>query len=169
MITIPESLTNPGNLYLQPHVRYILSCLEKDQVFLIVPQSNIRALNPRDLPRETILDDGTAMPEEGHKRKGRPARREKSKKARIALDELDEWLSETVEPHQGSSDAIMQYKNLKEAMLDAKTQLPLNSLEDATSAVVGRLEEAQTRVENQSVAMLKRVVAGNSKGIFGLM
>ncbi|KAF9566161.1 hypothetical protein CPC08DRAFT_815047 [Agrocybe pediades] len=173
LLAIPESLTNPGFLVLQPHVQYILSCLQKDRIFFIVPKSDLGALNPRDLPREIIVDDDTAMSEDGQKRKGRPARREKAKKARLALDSLDEWATEVDddEASQRRNEVVHQYKELKAAMLGGNGGLLSESVEEATRSVLGRLEEAQaqTNVEDGSVDMLKRVVAGNSKGIFGLM
>jgi hypothetical protein len=74
--------------------------LLKDNVFFITPRSDLGPLNPRDIPREIFVDEKTILPLDPNapKKKGRPNKRDKAKKARLALDNLDRWLEETPGP-----------------------------------------------------------------------
>jgi hypothetical protein len=89
-------------------VIYILKILLDAQVFYILPSSQRYALNPRALPREVFVqdcDDSVPLAGSGHfaipeigipkKRKGRPSKREKTKKAKDALATLKNWLDKT--------------------------------------------------------------------------
>ncbi|PPQ67118.1 hypothetical protein CVT25_005719 [Psilocybe cyanescens] len=173
-ITMPDSLTNAHTLPLQPYARYVLSCLQRDLVFHIFPKSDLGAANPRELPREIFTEDGMAFLEQGsQKRKGRPARREKGKKARAALDNLEKW---TAEDEQGSSEidkALSEYTNSKATMLGADgTRLPKGSVEKVGEIVVARLKETQeseVQDDGDMIPRLEEILEGQPAGIFGLV
>lgn len=151
-----DSLTSATFAPLQPHVRYILSRLRTDLVFLILPKTELGAMNPRELPRELYAEDGIVFSEmEGaQKRKGRPARREKGKKARLALEGLDDWISSqhrTDEDPTEMATALDRYDEAKHEMLDA---VGAESVEEAGREVLGHLEEARELVgATQSVGL----------------
>ncbi|KAG6832270.1 hypothetical protein H0H92_003503 [Tricholoma furcatifolium] len=91
---LPNSMNADHLQSLQRYVSYILSALLKDAVFTIIPSSDAGPLNPRDLPREIFVEEGAFVSVDlnAPKKKGRPTRREKSKKAKLGLDNLDKWL-----------------------------------------------------------------------------
>ncbi|KAG6862447.1 hypothetical protein C0995_011887 [Termitomyces sp. Mi166 len=97
---LPTSLNVDHLQPLQPHVSYILSVLLEGTVFFITPESGSRSLNPRNLPREIFVEDGTVPPLDVNapKKKGRPTKRDKFKKAKLGLDSLDQWLYDTPPP-----------------------------------------------------------------------
>jgi len=134
--TMADSLTTPQLLPLQPHVRYVLSRLQKDRVFLILPKSDLGPMNPRELPRELYADDGIVFSDPTQKRKGRPAKRDKGKKARLALEELDDWLSSPGSSKQ-TNDELGEYRAAKTSLMQASVP----SLGDVGQAVLGRLRE----------------------------
>src|SRR6266508_4866316 len=98
-----ENLTSQQVISFRPQVQYVLSRLQKDGVFLILPKSDLGPMNPRDLPREIYADDGIVFNDPNQKKKGRPAKRERGKKARLALDELNQLVSNS-EGSAGSTD-----------------------------------------------------------------
>lgn len=68
----------------------------KARVFYILPESDLCPSNPRELPRELFVQD-PVLPESQSdapqpKKKGRPSKRDKLKKAKDALGNLDKWL-----------------------------------------------------------------------------
>lgn len=111
LVALPSALATTHLSPLQPHATYILSTLIKSQAFYIVPGSDFHALNPRELPREIFVrdDDEPSAPTWGSstsnlmdqpKKKGRPTKREKMKRAKDALGNLDKWLEKNTYIHQ---------------------------------------------------------------------
>ena len=95
--TLSDSLESEPLLPLKLPVCYILSVLLKNQIFFIVPHSDLNPLNPRTLPREIFIDGHHLLPVavNAPKKKGRPPKRDKAKKAKTALEALDSWLDRT--------------------------------------------------------------------------
>lgn len=141
---MPDTLTKDPTLALQPYARYVLSCLLRDQVFFILPKSDLYAGNPRELPREILTEDDIVAPE---KRKGRPTRREKGKKARVAMEELDKWLG------------------TEEAQASADVQKAVAAYEEAKAAALGE-GETVAMIDSQG-EIIRRLAAsyGNSAGL----
>jgi hypothetical protein len=104
---------------LQPHTIHVLSTLVKSHAFYILPASMFHPFNPRELPREIFIQDGyelsipvdeqlasqgsesAMVPEVPAKKKGRPTKRDKKKKAIVALHQVDKWLEKntvTIQP-----------------------------------------------------------------------
>ncbi|KAF8203180.1 beta-glucan synthesis-associated protein-domain-containing protein [Pholiota molesta] len=167
---LADSLTSPNFAPLQPHVRYILSRFQKDLVFLILPKSELGPMNPRELPREIYADDGMVF-SEAQKRKGRPARREKGKKARIALEDLDDWISEQQPSNEESLEmdaAREKYEAMKKSMLDG---IDAEDVEGAGQEVLQRLKEARALVDegdgSVGVSRLEREVSGPAADVSG--
>jgi hypothetical protein len=126
-------------------------------------------MNPRELPREIYADDGMVF-SEAQKRKGRPARREKGKKARIALEDLDDWISEQQPSNEESLEmdaAREKYEAMKKSMLDG---IDAEDVEGAGQDVLQRLKEARALVDggdgSVGVSRLEREVSG--PGIFSV-
>jgi hypothetical protein len=115
LATLPATLTSEHLMPLQRQAAYLLSALIKGQVFHILPTSDLYPLNPREVPREIFIRDGsdsassssTAMAEVPKKR-GRPSKRDKIKKAKDALKSLDMWLNQKTYtyPTQDKSDYL---------------------------------------------------------------
>lgn len=81
-------------------VVFILSCFLRDNVFFILPQTDLGVMNPRDLPREIVSNDTILLANNNSlpKKKGRPTKIEKSKRAKAALDTLEKWLETSACP-----------------------------------------------------------------------
>lgn len=162
---------------LQPHTVFVLSSLVKAQVFHILPSSDLYPFNPRVLPREIFVQDGfeisveaaqepTAVDVEApaKKKKGRPTKRDKKKKAILALQQVDKWLeknSVTIQPPEGSlgppltshvlisnppTTTLDKYRTQKAALLEAITTgddvqhaMAHRALEKANHSVLARM------------------------------
>ncbi|KAG1715993.1 hypothetical protein ID866_1158 [Astraeus odoratus] len=99
---LPEALRAEPLAPVRPHAIYVLSMLVKKGVFQILPRSGVYPLNPRELPRELVVEEvgnGTV------KKKGRPSKREKKKKAKDSLLSLNQWLDRTKQTYEVPSGA----------------------------------------------------------------
>ena len=86
---LPDTLDAEHLVHLRPHVIYVLSEFSKAGAFYILPHSRAHPLNPRELPREVVVEDLAV------KKRGRPSKREKKKKAKDSLVALNKWLVRT--------------------------------------------------------------------------
>lgn len=138
-----ETLSSPQMQPLRPYVQFILCRLQKERVFFILPKSELGAMKPRDLPREVLADDGIMFSDHrGQKRKGRPARREKGKKARLALEEVDGWLSKPGPHEDATIDELRgDYQTTKMTMLE-DGGVPAETIERMNQGVLERLKAA---------------------------
>jgi hypothetical protein len=167
--SFPETLTTP---LLQPSVVFILTKLLNDQVFFIVPRSDLGTLNPRDLPREIFVDERSvdAVELTAPKKKGRPTKRDKAKKARKALNELEEWL--TQEPLTGSTTAMDEYQSFKQELM---ATVDHSAIEKANGLVHERLKMAQAVVTmgtggDWGIERVERAISEmTSTGSFGVL
>jgi len=144
-MSMADTLSSPQMQPLRPHVQFLLCRLKKEQVFFILPKSELGAMKPRELPREVLADDDITFSDHGgQKRKGRPARREKGKKARLALEAVDSWLSRSGE--HGDSTTINRilgdYQATKTTMVK-DGGIPAETIEEMNQSVLVRLKEAQ--------------------------
>jgi len=128
-------------------------------------------MNPRDLPREIYADDGIVFSDPTQKRKGRPPRREKGKRARLALDELNQLLSNS-EGLAGSTDLdiLPGYQSTKNTLLGT---ISAEALQKVNHAVLARLKEIQENMggdsDTGSIQRVEQRVAEDARGIFGLL
>lgn len=103
LLGLPAQLVTPQLTPLVPYVTHILSRLLERKAFHILPHSHLKVQHP--LPREHFIEDAevphqegaNATADSGHqakvpKKKGRPTKRERVKRARDALGQLDKWL-----------------------------------------------------------------------------
>jgi len=150
----------------------------KDQVFYVLPSSDLGPENPRYLPREVLARDSSLEPDpEAPKKKGRPSRQDKARKAQLALDGLNDWLDSTL----GSSEArsgqlptdMVQYESDK-AGLTAALESPSDqeALEKANRVILDRLREAQTQSGEDSrsfggVERVERAMREHTGGVLG--
>lgn len=126
LLSLPQTLTAQLTP-LQPYAIYTISELVKSQAFHILPVSTLHPLNPRELPRETFIQDRLSSTNEKHvassvdrtggsptvpevptKKKGRPTKRDKKKKALQALNQVDKWLHKntlTIQPPLADSNS----------------------------------------------------------------
>ncbi|KAJ3500527.1 hypothetical protein NLJ89_g9753 [Agrocybe chaxingu] len=171
---MPECLATPHLAPLQPHARCLLSRLFQDRVFFIVPKSDLGAMNPRELPRELYVEDGVGFSGvAAQKRKGRPPRREKGKKARMALEELEEWVSRPGPSNgAGMGESLAEYQATKASMMEALGRDPTFSSEELTRTVLARLEAARQSGSagngEHGLELMKEALA-DGKGIFNLL
>ncbi|KAH0838180.1 hypothetical protein J3R83DRAFT_6431 [Lanmaoa asiatica] len=94
ILMLPNALDGEFLLPVRPHVVYVQSNLLQAQVFQILPHAEMHPLSPRALPREVVVEDIEVTPTltaEGRKKKGRPSKRERTKKARDCLVALERW------------------------------------------------------------------------------
>ncbi|KAF9527793.1 hypothetical protein CPB83DRAFT_933590 [Crepidotus variabilis] len=142
LVTMHDSLTTTQFHVFEPHVRYVLSRLRQDHVFLVLPYSELGSMNPGTLPRELFAEDGLIFHDPTQKRKGRPAKKDKSKQARLALDELEGMLDQaTTETRRDVNEA--EYRQLKSALMLSPDGMSTEVLEQASGEVLNRLKEAQ--------------------------
>ena len=170
--SLPEVVANTHVRNLEPYTAFILSCLWKDQVFFILPKNELMPLSPRDLPREFFADEVPAVHAESslEKKKGRPGRRDKSRKARAALKELEEWIGK----HQQdpSLDPLYEYRTAKSAMMDVLTPET-----DVDGLVLERLKMAQELIPmnereadvNVGIPRVEKAIECGEWGILSLL
>ncbi|KAI1788779.1 hypothetical protein LXA43DRAFT_625669, partial [Ganoderma leucocontextum] len=109
IVSLPTALHENQLLRLRPYVVHILTTLLDTQAFLILPDSSLRAQNPARLPREIFVPEGqdatlvlqaagavestdeasAAVPA---KKKGRPSKRDKTRKTKEALASLERYV-----------------------------------------------------------------------------
>jgi len=132
-------------------------------------------LNPRDLPRELFAHEGPILDSESgsQKRKGRPTRREKSRKARAALQGLDEWIAKpSISIENG---ALYEYQLAKSSMMN--TLAPEAAMDGVNAFVLERLRAAQESVPikesetdaNVGVPRIEKAIECGGWGILGLL
>lgn len=171
--SFPETLTTPLLQLLQPSVVFILAKLLNDQVFFIVPRSDLGTLNPRDLPREIFVDESSihAVGSTAPKKKGRPTKRDKAKKARKTLNGLEEWLKQ--ELPMDSTTAMDEYQHFKQQLMAIVDH---SAIEKANDLVHKRLKEAQAVVAMGSggdwgIERVEKAISemNTSAGSFGVL
>lgn len=178
IVRLSELLSTPDLVSLREPVIYIASAMVKDQVFYVLPSSDLGPENPRYLPREVLARDSSLESDpEAPKKKGRPSRQDKARKAQLALDGLNDWLDSTL----GSSEArsgqlptnMVQYESDK-AGLTAALESPSDreALEKANRVILDRLREAQTQSGEDSrsfggVERVERAMWEHTGGVLG--
>lgn len=169
---LPEVVANTHVRNLHPYTRFILTCLWKDGVFFILPKDELGPLNPRDLPRELFAHE--VNPEPGpQKKKGRPSRREKNKKARAALQGLDEWLAKPSSSIEHGP--LSEYQAAKTTMMN--TIAPEAAMDDVNAFVLERLQVVQESVPirerktdaNVGIPRIEKAVENGGWGILDLL
>lgn len=143
-----DTLTSPQFIALRPYVQHILSSLQKDEVFVFLPKHDLGAMNPRDLPREIYADDGIVFSDLLQRKRGRPARKDKGKKARLALDDLEEVVSKI--ERWDTDDFGLTYQSAKLTLLENGMTLELESLKEISQATLASLKHAHDTVRSDS-------------------
>jgi hypothetical protein len=171
---LPEAVANTHVRNLQPYITFILSSLWKDQVFFILPKNELGPLNPRDLPREIFAHEEPILNFESgsQKKKGRPTRREKGRKARTALQGLDEWIAK---PSIIENGPLYEYQVAKSSMMN--TLAPEVAMDGVNAFVLERLRAAQESVPiresetdaNVGVPRIEKAIECGGWGILGLV
>ncbi|KAI5898529.1 uncharacterized protein SCHCODRAFT_02697067 [Schizophyllum commune H4-8] len=156
LVELPRLLTGTHQS-LQPPTAFILANLVRQQVFHILPHSNLGPHNPRNLPREVYADSSTFvdLKEVAVQRKpGRPSKRDQSQRAKAGWQTLVTCLNRTTGPsvlsatstHEEAmarpSGSSTQYHADKTALLRA-----LDDDSDAMSLVAEASREALSRME----------------------
>lgn len=169
---MPEAVANSHVRNLQPYTTFILSCLWKDQVFFILPKNELGPLNPRHLPRELFAHEGLILESGSQKRKGRPAGREKRKKARAALQGLDEWIAKPSTSIEIGP--LYEYQAAKSSMMN--TLAPEAAMDGINAFVLGQLQVAQESVpmgeretEDVGIPRIEKAVECGGWGILDLL
>lgn len=127
------------------------------------------------------MDEGPILnPESGsQKRKGRPAGREKVKKARAALKGLDEWITKPLTSQEDlsreSDSPLYEYQAAKSSMMNVLA--PETAMDGVNGFVLERLRMAQesTPMEaresnvNVGIPRIERAIDDGGWGILGLL
>lgn len=134
-------------------------------------------MNPRDLPRELFAHEGPLENSESglQKRKGRPAGREKSKKARAALKGLDGWIAKPSTSQQDENDPLSDYRAAKSSMMNVLA--PEVAMDGVNALVLERLQTARELVtidekeagDNVGIPRIERAIECGGWGILGLL
>lgn len=95
IMCLPDTLNTVLLERLRPHAIYVLSGLVG--AFQILPHSKVCPMNPREVPRELVVEE---LGNESGKRRGRLSKREKKKKAKDSLVSLSKWLDRTRQTHE---------------------------------------------------------------------
>ena len=100
---------------------------------------HLGALNPRDLPREILVDEQTTRPIEptAPKKKGRPTRLDKAKKTKAVLHNLEKWLENTSE---------MPFAAITQDMATTSELIPTGKTE--VEATLGHYQNAKSHLLN---------------------
>ncbi|KAJ7654982.1 hypothetical protein DFH06DRAFT_1201228 [Mycena polygramma] len=144
LIALPSTLSTPYLAPLQPFAAYVMTTLVNAQAFHLLPNSELGALNPRDVPREIFVEEGL-IDSNQPQRKGHNSKRDKVIKARTALDEVGRWLEQTP-PESGAEFTLAQYEAHKAWLLN-EIGVDSAGLREASLGVVERLQEAQVTME----------------------
>lgn len=91
IMRLPDVLVADSLEPLRPHTTYVLSALFRVGAFHILPHARVYPLNPRQLPRERVVQDI----DRSTKKVGRPSKREKKKRVNDSIASLKEWLGQT--------------------------------------------------------------------------
>lgn len=113
---LPDALDGAFLLPIRPHVVYVQSNLL--HAIQILPRAEMYPLSPRVLPREVVGEDVGVAPTstaEGRKKKGRPSKRERTRKARDSVAALEGW----GERGPGPGATRGRYLTARTALLDA--------------------------------------------------
>ncbi|KAJ3551444.1 hypothetical protein NM688_g4694 [Phlebia brevispora] len=115
---LPSSLTESHLVPLRPYTTHVLSVLLDAQIFHVLPDASLRPQDPSNIPREYFIEDdadpatilGQATPEGTTagipKKKGRPGKREKTKRAKDAVSALDKWLDKNTYTYTAPPDGV---------------------------------------------------------------
>ncbi|KAJ7099619.1 hypothetical protein C8R43DRAFT_250088 [Mycena crocata] len=140
LMSLPSTLSTAYLAPLQPFASYVVSALVNAQAFHLLPNSELGALNPRDVPREIFVEEGL-IDSNQPQRKGYNSKRDKVIKARTALDAVGRWLDETPTP-SGTGATLLQYQAHKARLLN-EIGPESAGIQEASHGVLERLREAQ--------------------------
>ncbi|KAJ7487430.1 hypothetical protein B0H11DRAFT_2013298 [Mycena galericulata] len=140
LIALPNTLTTAYLAPLQPFVSYAIAALVDAQAFHLLPNSELGAQSPREIPREIFVEEGL-IDSNQPQRKGQQSKRDKVIKARTALDAVGRWLEQTPAELDGDPSGLL-YETHKARLLK-EIGAESAGVEEASQGVVRRLEEAQ--------------------------
>ncbi|EAU92702.2 hypothetical protein CC1G_01747 [Coprinopsis cinerea okayama7 len=161
LYSLPSRLQDPSMKAIQSSVVYILNTLSEKNTFLLILPTQCFAQNPRTLPREIYLGQGSAISLDKRK-KGRPSKNDKSRRVKEKIDHVEAWLSKTESwATAASSDGAtsetqfseyLQHKTKLLQSIDA--QLPTSdgrsAIAKANHSVLARLKEVRTLLSNDN-------------------
>ncbi|KAH6916883.1 hypothetical protein BKA70DRAFT_1417668 [Coprinopsis sp. MPI-PUGE-AT-0042] len=189
LFALPEQLQEPTMRPLLICVLSVLEYLANKSVFLILPNSDSLSQNPRALPREIYVDQGS-VGATFTKKRGRPNKNEKTKRLKAGLAEAEDWLSRTegLAPTQPTS-PFEDYTRLKSEFTSAAELCSATSqghiaAEQANESILLRLREVSSLLSQEQdgpipdseMAGLRRVEnavedmrQGLGSGVLGLL
>ena len=150
---------------LKSSVCYLLNQMVSSKTFFMLPSSDSGPQNPRSLPREVYLDQNTisvvGSTANGESRKGRPTKRDKVKKAKVALEGIDKWIHKTSQPQRGEhyllaqppQGSLTQYQDSKELLLSAMELIDVPDRREVITSssheVLERVKQAQELINSE--------------------
>ncbi|KAJ7092565.1 hypothetical protein C8R44DRAFT_719207 [Mycena epipterygia] len=169
LIAMPATLTTAYLAPLQPFASYVVSALVNAQAFHLLPNSELGALNPREVPREIFVDQGL-IDSNQPQRKGNHSKRDKIMKARTALDAVGRWLEQTPSTSNAGT-TLLQYEGEKARLLK-EIGAESAGVFEASQGVLQRLAEAQDEqgdVEGWAGLARVHAAAGSAGGLLRLL
>ncbi|KAF8349746.1 hypothetical protein F5887DRAFT_877726 [Amanita rubescens] len=145
-----------------PTRRLVLCTLLKDDVFYILPPAALCPDNPRELPREQVIDDASDPLETGKRKRGRPSKQDKARRNNAIVARLERWSD--LAPSQETQE---RYKEKKLTLLESllPTEQGRMAVQHASTAVLERLKEvAGDSEESAGLERAKRVVEKEEAG-----
>lgn len=110
-MALPDVLVGQKLAGLRPYVQHLTAKMVGDNVFHILPRSELGPMNPRDLPREMLGEETRKV----EKKRGRPSKKEKGKETRAALEALEEWVQKE-ESSEQLTQAMEEYGAVRAQM-----------------------------------------------------
>ena len=153
-------MTTPDLLPLRPYTVTVLGSLIKDHVFYILPRAELWADNPRELPREQVVNDGTFLSETGKRKRGRPSKHEKAMKNKAMLNKLEKWMEDTTYHGLSSSANSAEQSGSMYLLLANPPRTTLEHYEEQKSQLLGALlstEEGLNAVRGASATVLEQL------------
>lgn len=150
LVSLPAELDSPDLLPLKTPVSHLMAIFLESDVFYILPTSDLGAQNPRQLPREVVkavLDTELNLP----KKKGRPSKRNKAIKAKIAVESLKAWTQSAADQISPPENTLHQYQSHKKDLLNVSTTSEgFSALNSANRNVLERLKQAEPAQESNT-------------------
>ncbi|KAG5653350.1 hypothetical protein H0H81_000972 [Sphagnurus paluster] len=139
---LPDSLAANHLQPLQPIARLIIHVFSRDNVFFIIPNSDLGALKPRELPREIFVDEGNILPLDpaAPKKRGRPTKRDRAKKARLAIDDLDRWIKDTATLSTSPSTSTLVLPPTSDSIADDPLLSTLQRYHDEKTQILNSID-----------------------------
>ena len=166
---LPSLLTTDDLLPLRPYAATVLCTLLKDDVFYILPPAALCPDNPRELPREQVIDDASDLLslDTGKRKRGRPSKQDKARRNNAIVARLERWSD--LAPSQETQELYREKKLMLLGSL-LPTEQGRRAVQRASAGVLERLKEVVgDSEESVGLERAKSVVEKEEEGLLRLL